>query len=162
MRAVNGSSVHVPKVPKFEANDRLKFTADQQRAIQAAERGFGSRPDLAVRPPSSPGLGLALACALAYLLFLTLVVAALRPPESPREREAPMAEAIQRQAIAQTISSTLIFPSEEGSINQLPQVETPITSELNAFDPVGAPGQITLAGSASGLPTRVIGEEDER
>jgi len=128
MRTVHGRSARVLRAPTFEANDRLKFTAEEQRVIQTAERAFGYRPhpSVAVRRRSGPGLALAIAFGLAYLLFSTFVVVVLHSflsPDSPRENQAPMAEVIQREPPAQAIPSGSIFTFQnQASINQTSEV----------------------------------------
>src|SRR5258707_15393424 len=100
MRAVPGRSARLPRVPNFEANDRLKFTPDEQRAIQAAESAFGYRAQSrsVIRPRPGRGLAFAIAFALAYFLLSPFIVAVLHSfpsPESPRESGAAMAVTIQ-------------------------------------------------------------------
>jgi hypothetical protein len=166
MRAVNGSSARVPRVPKFEANDRLKFTPEEQQAIQAADRGFGyrSQSDMVDEPRPSHGLAIAIALALAYFLFLTLTAAVLHsfsPQESPRESEAPMAETIQSEIQPQTIpdSSALIFLNQVGTNNQPAEAMSQRTSDPDSHNPASALGQITPADPSTGLSMKVIGEE---
>ena len=78
MAAFQGRYAQVPRVPTFEANDRLKFTASEQQAIRAAELAFGRRPQAlpAVQHSSRHrGLGGLIAHGLALLLIRTLVAA---------------------------------------------------------------------------------------
>jgi hypothetical protein len=163
MRTAHGRPARVPRVPNFEANDRLKFTAEEQEAIQAAERAFGYRPqsNMVVRPRPNRGLAFAIVTALAYFLFSSLVAAffhSFLPPESPRE--SPMVEAIQREPQSQEISDSGTFKFEnEATIDQSPEVTSHLIPEPSADDPAGAQGQITPAGPSSDLPTQVTGEE---
>ena len=135
MRAVHGKCARVPRVPNFEANDRLKFTPEERQAIQAAERAFGYRAQSGsvIRPRPRGGLAFAIAFALAYFLFLTLVMAFLHSfpsPDSPRESGVPIAETIQREPRSQEIpdSGTVIFQNE-ATIDQSPEVVSQPASE---------------------------------
>jgi hypothetical protein len=125
---MHGRFASVPRVPNFKANNRLKFTAEEQQAILAAERGFGCQPqsNIVARSNPQPGLALAIALALAYFLFLTLVGAVVHsfvPPESRRQGEAPTAELIQRGARSQTIpnGAIVVFPNQEVLTNRRKQ-----------------------------------------
>jgi hypothetical protein len=165
MRAVHGRSARVPRIPTFEADDRLKFTPEEQRAIQTAERASGYRVQQGsvIRPRPRRGLAFAIALALAYFLLSEFVVAVLHSflsPESPHGNGAPVAETIQREPRSQQIpdSGALEFQNQ-ASVSQLPETMPPPTSEHSADDPAGAPGQIAPAGPSGGLPTLVIGEE---
>jgi hypothetical protein len=156
------------RVPNFEANDRLKFTPEEQQAIQAAERVFKNRPQshIVVRSKPRRGLAYAIAFALAYLLlsaFLVAVFHSFPSPESPRE-SAPLAEAIHREPQSQAFhDSGTVELQNEVIISQSTEVMSQQTSEPSAGDPADAPGQTTSAGpSSGGLPTQDIGEEDER
>src|SRR5882724_9832062 len=86
------SASRQPRVPRFEGNERLEFTPDEQRAIEFAERAMGNRPQprIVVPPPPRPRSGLATVIALiaAYLLlsgFLASVLNGIRPQASVRQ-----------------------------------------------------------------------------
>jgi len=135
MRVVHGRSAWVPRVPNFEANDRLKFTAEERQAIQAAERAFGYRPQSGnvVRPRPRRGLAFAIASALAYFLLSTFVAAFLHSfpsPKSPRESGAPMAETIQREAQSQAIPNDMVvrFADKDSKSDASPDIVPPETS----------------------------------
>src|SRR6266853_4577354 len=146
MRTVHGRPARVPRVPNFEANDRLKFTPEEQQAIQAAERTFGRPPQAGIvaQPGPRRGLAFAIALALAYFLLSPFIVAILRsflPPESPRASGA-MVETIQPEPQSQEISDSGTFKFEnQAGIDQSPEVIPQLIPEPSADDPAGAQGQ---------------------
>src|SRR6266436_4342375 len=106
------SNQRARRVPSFQGNNRLKFTAEEQRAIRDAERisGNRSRTHAVVGPPARPRhrLALAIIITLGFLFLPGLIVSVLnsiRSPEPASERGMPVNERVQPQTQSQSISN---------------------------------------------------------
>ena len=120
------SGQRTPRVPSFHGNDRLKFTAEEQQAIHAAEKEYGYRPQhhIAARPPGRPrhrhGLAFTILAIVVFWILRALalsVLEAVHLEEEARESEAHVTEEVQPQTQSRAVpnSNTVIFQNQRGS-----------------------------------------------
>ncbi len=154
------SNQRARRVPSFQGNDRLKFTAEEQQAIRDAERasGYQSRPRNVAGPRARPRhrLALAIILTLGFLFLPGLIVSVLnsiRSQESVAEREMQVNDAVQPQSRTILNNSTVEFQNESAS-EASRDIASPETIPLaGPFHEQGQPNQPPRpSGTISGLP----------
>jgi cytoskeletal protein RodZ len=131
------------RVPSFHGNDRLKFTAEEQQAIRAAEWAYGYRPQhhvarrpqphIGVRPPGRPRRrhrsALVIIAIVVFWILRALaisIVQAVHSEEEARKNEAQVIEEVQPQSQSRAVSnSNTVISQNRRDSAEVPRDQAP-------------------------------------